>query len=232
MSIPKDPRQLMINLMYLVLTALLALNVSAEVMNAFKVIDDSLVKSNTITNKAVDEQQSNLDALLGEKSKEKFKPLGVAVKDIRSEITCLEKNLNLFVEVVETKEFSFSFLTGNDLDEDEEKDSSDQPGESGWDKFTLWAGKLSRRAHVTDFAGELRHELEPTVVEETGDGRRGAWAHAAHRRYGGNSEEELREVEGAGVMTGEEGGAGCQGQSCEAEDPSYEFFRLLKRGQR
>jgi len=86
MSIPKDPRQLMINLMYLVLTALLALNVSAEVMNAFKTIDDSLIKSNTTTNKAINEQADALNALLGEKSKEKFKPLGVAVTDIRAEI--------------------------------------------------------------------------------------------------------------------------------------------------
>jgi len=46
MSIPKEPRQLMINLMYLVLTALLALNVSAEIFNAFKLVDDGLSKSN------------------------------------------------------------------------------------------------------------------------------------------------------------------------------------------
>lgn len=86
MSIPKDPRQLMINLMYLVLTALLALNVSAEVMNAFKTIDDSLMKSNTTTNRAIDEQQSSLDALLSDKTKAKFKPLGIAVSEIRTEI--------------------------------------------------------------------------------------------------------------------------------------------------
>jgi gliding motility-associated protein GldM len=36
----------MINIMYLVLTAILALNVSAEVINAFKVVDRSLVTSN------------------------------------------------------------------------------------------------------------------------------------------------------------------------------------------
>ena len=46
MSIPKEPRQLMINIMYLVLTAMLALNVSAEIFNAFKVLDQGLVKSN------------------------------------------------------------------------------------------------------------------------------------------------------------------------------------------
>ena len=48
MSIPKEPRQLMINLMYLVLTALLALNVSAEVMNAFFSLDKGLKSSRGI----------------------------------------------------------------------------------------------------------------------------------------------------------------------------------------
>lgn len=48
MSIPKEPRQLMINLMYLVLTALLALNVSAEVMNAFFSLDRGMKTSGNI----------------------------------------------------------------------------------------------------------------------------------------------------------------------------------------
>ncbi|MEM1122908.1 MAG: hypothetical protein AAGJ18_20860, partial [Bacteroidota bacterium] len=87
MAIPKDPRQLMINLMYLVLTALLALNVSAEVMNAFKTIDDSLVKSNKTTNAAIDQQTASLNELLNEPSKAQFKPLGEAVSDIRQEIS-------------------------------------------------------------------------------------------------------------------------------------------------
>jgi gliding motility-associated protein GldM len=47
MALPKEPRQKMINLMYLVLTALLALNVSSEILNAFKVVDKSLMLSNT-----------------------------------------------------------------------------------------------------------------------------------------------------------------------------------------
>jgi Skp family chaperone for outer membrane proteins len=45
MALPKEPRQKMINLMYLVLTALLALNVSSEILNAFKVVDASLQNS-------------------------------------------------------------------------------------------------------------------------------------------------------------------------------------------
>jgi len=46
MSIPKEPRQLMINLMYLVLMALLALNVSAKIFKAFEKVDHSLERSN------------------------------------------------------------------------------------------------------------------------------------------------------------------------------------------
>jgi gliding motility-associated protein GldM len=63
MSIPKEPRQLMINLMYLVLTAMLALNVSAEIINAFfslnKGIKDSneiVAGSNASMKDAIDEQ--------------------------------------------------------------------------------------------------------------------------------------------------------------------------------
>jgi gliding motility-associated protein GldM len=46
MALPKEPRQKMINIMYLVLTALLAINISAEILNAFKTINNSLEKTN------------------------------------------------------------------------------------------------------------------------------------------------------------------------------------------
>jgi gliding motility-associated protein GldM len=61
MSIPKEPRQLMINLMYLVLTALLALNVSAEVMNAFFSLDKGLKNSNAIVETTNDQILSNIN---------------------------------------------------------------------------------------------------------------------------------------------------------------------------
>ncbi|RYY29817.1 MAG: gliding motility protein GldM [Chitinophagaceae bacterium] len=48
MSLPKEPRQKMINMMYLVLTALLALNVSSEVLNAFKTVDNSITNANGV----------------------------------------------------------------------------------------------------------------------------------------------------------------------------------------
>lgn len=39
---PLSPRQKMINLMYVVLMAMLALNVSTEVLEGFSVVEDSL----------------------------------------------------------------------------------------------------------------------------------------------------------------------------------------------
>ncbi len=48
MALPKEPRQKMINMMYLVLTAMLALNVSAEILNAFRTVNQSLANANQI----------------------------------------------------------------------------------------------------------------------------------------------------------------------------------------
>lgn len=52
MSLPKEPRQKMINIMYLVLTALLALNVSSEILNAFKTVRRSLEATNNTVNQS------------------------------------------------------------------------------------------------------------------------------------------------------------------------------------
>ncbi len=91
MSIPKEPRQLMINIMYLVLTAMLALNVSAEIFNAFKIVDSGLVKSN----KALSESNAALPTLIrdGAKKKaslaqyaERIDPAREAAKTLVSEI--------------------------------------------------------------------------------------------------------------------------------------------------
>ena len=65
MSIPKQPRQLMINIMYLVLTALLALNVSAEIFNAFKVVDTGLKNANN----SLDRANAPLPAIINDRAK-------------------------------------------------------------------------------------------------------------------------------------------------------------------
>lgn len=90
MSLPKEPRQLMINLMYLVLTALLALNVSNEVLNAFTIVDKSIVRSNAnidLKNQATIasfEDAANNDKLNPEKKAkvEVAKALAVQARDL------------------------------------------------------------------------------------------------------------------------------------------------------
>ncbi len=94
MSIPKEPRQLMINIMYLVLTALLALNVSAEIFNAFKVVDKGLKKSNV----ALDQQNEGLPAKIidGAKKKASLQQYADRIEPGRK----LSKDLNNYIESI------------------------------------------------------------------------------------------------------------------------------------
>ncbi|MFN5641459.1 MAG: gliding motility protein GldM [Sphingobacteriales bacterium] len=74
MALPKEPRQKMINIMYLVLTALLALNVSAEIINAFVTVDNSLRNSNKVLTSSSLSVYEQLDSSLNDpKTEQKAK---------------------------------------------------------------------------------------------------------------------------------------------------------------
>ena len=81
MSIPKEPRQLMINLMYLVLTAMLALNVSAEVLHAFMSMDKSLTQSSNLVERSND-QLSNAISEHAE-AYSQFEPFKVKASEVQ-----------------------------------------------------------------------------------------------------------------------------------------------------
>ncbi|MBO9636130.1 MAG: hypothetical protein J7578_23705, partial [Chitinophagaceae bacterium] len=66
MALPKEPRQKMINMMYLVLTALLALNVSSEIINAFETVNNSITTSNKIIGDKNADTYASLDSKLKE----------------------------------------------------------------------------------------------------------------------------------------------------------------------
>ncbi|MEP7111449.1 MAG: gliding motility protein GldM [Ferruginibacter sp.] len=114
MALPKEPRQKMINLMYLVLTALLALNVSSEILNAFKVVDKSLQNSSTnlaaanntlyksLSDKLIDEK-TKADAQIWQPKAEQAKTLS---DDMTNYIEGLKKELKTIagLEIVEGKE--------------------------------------------------------------------------------------------------------------------------------
>src|SRR4029078_354098 len=74
MALPKEPRQKMINIMYLVLTALLALNVSSEILNAFKTVNRSLEHTNATVNTSTESIMKSLKAKT-EKSETKERAL-------------------------------------------------------------------------------------------------------------------------------------------------------------
>ena len=90
MSLPKEPRQKMINMMYLVLTALLALNVSAEILNAFKTVDRSLMIASGVAEQKNQEIFKSFKAKLEDPtSREKaaiWEPKAQQVKKISDEL--------------------------------------------------------------------------------------------------------------------------------------------------
>lgn len=98
MSIPKEPRQIMINIMYLVLTALLALNVSAEIFNAFKVVDKSMSKSN----KALDDANAKMPQAIkdGAKKRESLQTYADRVDPTRQYATELDSYIQGIIDTL------------------------------------------------------------------------------------------------------------------------------------
>jgi len=70
-----SPRQKMINLMYLVLTALLALNVSKEILNAFKIVGSGIESSNQTIKERNTEYYTKLEKLAQEDPSEKMQKI-------------------------------------------------------------------------------------------------------------------------------------------------------------
>lgn len=74
----------MINIMYLVLMALLALNVSAEVMNAFKTLDDGAQASIATVDDQLDATVKGVQELLKDDSKKRFQPILPAITEVQN----------------------------------------------------------------------------------------------------------------------------------------------------
>lgn len=88
-----SPRQKMINLMYLVLTALLALNVSKQVLEAFRVVNEGIVNSTIAVQEKIDLIDRTLQEQLSEKP-EIVQPLLDGSQSVSSEVNQLVKFIN------------------------------------------------------------------------------------------------------------------------------------------
>ena len=92
------PRQKMINLMYLVFIAMLALNMSKEVLTAFGNFNDKFSESNKLT----DESNANLLSALDKKASESEAQYGESAKKAR-EVAKISKDFVAFLETVKAE---------------------------------------------------------------------------------------------------------------------------------
>jgi gliding motility-associated protein GldM len=121
MSIPKEPRQLMINIMYLVLMALLALNVSAEVMNAFQTLDEGNEASISTVDKQLQKTVGGLDKLLKDDTKAKFRPIQPAIEEVKS----ISTEFSAYIDGIQSRLIDMS---GNNNGVEDEEDFKETHG--------------------------------------------------------------------------------------------------------
>ena len=93
---PETPRQKMITMMYLVYTAMLALNVSAQVVDGFKTVGSAMTKSNENLQVKLDDTYANFDAAL-ENSKDKVQ----ADYDKAQEVRRLSAEMGRYIDSLE-----------------------------------------------------------------------------------------------------------------------------------
>ena len=91
-------RQKMINLMYLIFIAMLALNMSKEVLSAFGLMNEKLTKSNQATSQRNTDFMSGL-ALKADENPDKFKPL----KDRAEQVNSLAADFNSYLTELKGK---------------------------------------------------------------------------------------------------------------------------------
>ena len=96
---PETPRQKMIRMMYLVYTAMLALNVSAEVVEGFKTVGNAMTKSNENMVTKLDDTYNNFEAAL------KNNP--AKVKEKYDKAQEIKKLSNELVYTIDTVTYSF-----------------------------------------------------------------------------------------------------------------------------
>ena len=148
----QSPRQKMINLMYLVFIAMMALNMSKEVLTAFGLMNEKLTKNNVSTT----ERNSALMAGLAMKVDEQPKKY-VPLKEKADRIDELSTNFNNYLQELKT-----SLTTDMDADDYESMDRSD-----ALDEMFFQSGVISPRGE--EFLNQIetyREGVASTIEEE------------------------------------------------------------------
>lgn len=137
----ETPRQAMIGMMYLFYTALLALNVSAEILSAFSIVDSSLRKTNAITENVISNTQTEFQKAMVNN------PAGVKqYKELADEVSAeADKAYNL---IQEWKEKFVCTLEGGQT-------IADVYSAQGKDPNTVYMGDLIQKKDDNNVGGQL-----------------------------------------------------------------------------
>jgi gliding motility-associated protein GldM len=188
----ETPRQKMIGMMYLVLTALLALNVSKEIINAFVKLDQKLMESNALFISESDEIMIEFEnAMILKQNKKSVKPVYDKAIKVRKMAFEIDKFINIdckneLIKEVENSDWitvdekNQRFNTRNPM-EIETKDDYDVAtrlfgGESGTNGFEKGA-EIRKRIHkfrdellsfITEFeyAGK-KYKFNPSKIDDS-----------------------------------------------------------------
>ena len=151
MSIPKEPRQLMINIMYLVLTAMLALNVSAKIINAFFVIDRGIKTSNARLADANDISVRDMERNAAQ-NKERYGKLVSTAKEVQAKS-------KEFIAYVETLREAMVDQTGGYFPAEEETHGGQPKGYKNKDVTTRYLVNQGNGAKLEQRVNATREEL-------------------------------------------------------------------------
>lgn len=170
MALPKEPRQKMINLMYLVLTALLALNVSSEILNAFKVVDKSLLTSNSNLDGANTTLFKSLEAKLNDPmTAEKAKPWNEKAQQARK----LSEDFDKYMEDLKKQlkeEAGLKLVEGKETFKEDDLEAATRlfgNGEGGKNKGVELQNKLKQyREAMLNVDPEIRKEFATSLAVE------------------------------------------------------------------
>lgn len=172
MGLPKEPRQKMVNMMYLVLTAMLALNVSSEILNAFKVVNVSIANSNAV----ITEKNNATYASFAEKLKDDQTKAKAAIWAPKAEeVKKMSADLFNYIENLKTEMKKRSKLEIKDGVEHYAEDNLDAPtammdkenkGKELYDKLVAYRKnvigvlKPEEFADNPKFQADLKKEIE------------------------------------------------------------------------
>ncbi len=182
---PETPRQKMIGMMYLVYLALLALNVSKDILDAFVTVNDAMEQTTANFNSKVDQSYAMFDAQ-EQNSPDKVKPFNDKAKQVRK----VSKEMIQYIQDVRDEMFAkvegctkeeASHLTLKDL---QSKDDYEKPTNylcinekmayKMQDKIREYKKQLIKIVNDTNYV--VPQGLEVDATYEDNDGKKEDWA--------------------------------------------------------